>query len=157
MHASLLDTTEHMLNLFLSDKYRTKDFYLGSKMNDINKIQMQLNYPSEFSRQQRSITHHLQYFKASEYRNFIFYAALPILKYFLASAFYHHFVDFVIFLLLLCDKNNERKDYLLAYEIMDEYLKNFQLLYGKENMTFNLHSLIHLPSQVQKKYYLLIK
>jgi hypothetical protein len=51
---------------------------------------------------------------------------------------------------LLCDKNIESKDYLLAYEIIDDYLKNFELLYGKENMTFNLHSHIHLPSQVQK-------
>ena len=119
-------------------------------MNDIDKILLQINYPSEFSRQQRSITHHLQYFKASEYRNFIFYAALPILKYFLPSAFFYHNVDYVIFLRLLCDKNIESKDYLLAYEIIDDCLKNFELFYGKENMTFNLHSHIHLPSQVQK-------
>ena len=95
MHASLLGTTKHMLNLFLSDKHRTKDFYLGTKLNDIDKILLQINYPSEFSRQQRSITHHLLYFKASEYRNFIFYAALPILHYFLPSAF------FIIMLIML--------------------------------------------------------
>ena len=149
MQASLLGTTKHMFNIFLSAKCRTKDYYLGSKLNDIDKLLVQIKYPSEFSRQQRSISH-LQYFKASEYRNLIFYAALPILKYFLPSLYYNHFVDYVIFLRLLCDKNIDRNGILLAYELIDEYIKNFEILYGKENMTFNIHSHIHLPSQVQK-------
>jgi hypothetical protein len=77
MHASLLGTAKHMFNVFLSAKCRTKDYFLRSKLNDIDKLLVQIKDPSEFSRQQRSIRYHLQYFKSPEYRNLIVYSAHP--------------------------------------------------------------------------------
>ncbi len=67
------------------------------------------------------------------------------------SLYYNHSVDYVIILWLLCDKNIDRNGILQAYELIDEYIKNFEILYGKENM--NLHSHINLPSQELKKYF----
>ena len=150
MHASLLGTTKHLLSMWLSIKNQKTEFYLGSKINSIDKILIQVKYPIEFSRYQRSISENLNNFKASEYRNFLFYAGMPILKYFLPTTHYNHFVQYVIFMRLLCDTNCQSKFILLAYDVIVEYVKQFEVLYGQENMSFNLHSHLHFPRQVQR-------
>ena len=150
MHASLLGTTKRMLSIWISKKNAKEEFYVGSKLEDLDKILLNVKYPIEFPREQRSISEHLRFFKASEYRNFLFYASLPIMKYFLRATYYNHYVQYVIFMRLLTDTNCENKDVLLAFKIIVEYIREFETLYGKKNMTFNLHSHLHLPHQVQR-------
>ena len=103
MHCSLLGSTKHLLNIWLLPKNSKKEFYLGLHKQEIDTILLNIKYPIEFPRQQRSISEHLQFFKASEYRNFLFYAGLPMLKNILPSTFYNHFVRYVIFMRLLCN------------------------------------------------------
>ena len=50
---------------------------------------------------------------------------------------------------LLCNKNI---DITLSFKIIYEYIKEFEILYGMENMTFNLHSHLHLPQQVLRYF-----
>ena len=83
MHASLLGTTKHLLNMWVSNNSRSKEYYLGQKLENIDSILLLIKYPTEFPRQQRSISHHLQFFKASEFRNFLFF----MLDYFLRKVF----------------------------------------------------------------------
>ena len=103
MHASLLGTTKHILNIWLSLKNKKNQFYLGSQLGEIDEIILRIKYPIEFPRQQRSLVRHIKYFKASEYRTFLFYIALPVLKNFLPRIYYAHFVQYIIFMRLLCD------------------------------------------------------
>ena len=63
MHASLLGTTKHMLNIWLSLSNCKKEFYLGRKIRDIDEILLHVKYPIEFPREQRSLAQHLKYFK----------------------------------------------------------------------------------------------
>jgi hypothetical protein len=72
MHASLLGTTKHLLNMWVSNNSRSKEYYLGQKLENIDEILLLIKYPTEFPRQQRSISHHQQFFRASEFRNFHF-------------------------------------------------------------------------------------
>ncbi len=102
MHASLLGTTKHLLNMWVSNNSRSKEYYLGQKLENIDNIFLLIKYPTEFPRQQRSISHHLQFFKASEFRYFFFYARLPVLRYFLPTTYYNHFVQYVVIIWLLC-------------------------------------------------------
>ena len=41
-------------------------------------------------------------------------------------------------------------DILQSFKLLEKYIEKFEILYGKENMTFNLHSHLHFPQQVQK-------
>ena len=51
---------------------------------------------------------------------------------------------------LLCDKKKLTADILQSFKLLEKYIEKFEILYGKENMTFNLHSHLHFPQQVQK-------
>ena len=51
---------------------------------------------------------------------------------------------------LLCDKKILTADILQSFKLLEKYIEKFERLYGKENMTFNLHSHLHFPQQVQK-------
>ena len=150
MHASLLGLTKQIFNIWLSTENRKEEFYLKLKLHEIDEILLQTKYPIEFSRQQRSISENFKFFKASQYRNLLFYASLPILKMFLPATHYKHFVQFIIFMRLLCDKDCQNHDTVLAFKIIVEFIKEFEQLYGQKNMTFNLHSHLHLPQQVQR-------
>ena len=150
MHASLLGVTKHLLNIWISNENKKKEFYLGSITHNIDKILLEVKYPIEFPRMQRSISDHLKFFKASEYRSFLFYAGLPILKYFLPDFHFKHFVQYIISMRLLCDKNFQTEDLIQAFKIINQFIQEFEKLYGKNNMTFNLHSHLHLPQQVMR-------
>ena len=150
MHASLLGVTKHLLNIWLSIENSKEDYYLRNKLPNIDKILLKVKYPIEFSRMQRSISEHIQFFKASEFRNFLMYVSLPIMRYFLPHVQYIHFVHYIVFMRLLCDKYCSNTDITAAYSIIEKFIEQFETLYGKKNMTFNLHSHLHLPQQVQR-------
>ena len=150
MHACLLGTTKHLMNMWLSTTNRSKRFYLRSKVKDIDKLLIDIKYPTEFSRLQRTISNEFSYFKASEFRNIIFYVGLPLFKEFLPSDYYIHFVKYIIFMRLLCNSDVQIEDIKTSFHIITEFINDFEKLYGSTNMTFNLHSHIHLPHQVMR-------
>jgi hypothetical protein len=149
MHASLLGVTKKLLNIWLSIENRKHDYYLRRKLVDIDKILLQVKYPIEFSRMQRSISEHIQYFKATEFRNFLMYVSLPIMRYFLPHVYYNHFVHYIVFMRILCDKYIVNNDITQAYSIIVKFIEEFEIFMVK-NRTFNLHSHLHLPQQVQR-------
>ena len=51
---------------------------------------------------------------------------------------------------LLCEKNVETPDILQSFKLIENYIQEFEIIYGKEKMTSNLHSHLHFPEQVQK-------
>ena len=56
---------------------------------------------------------------------------------------------------LLCDKKILTADILQSFKLLENYIEKFERLYGKENLTYNLHSHLHFPQQVQKyKFFL---
>ena len=123
MHASSLGTTKNLLNIWLSTENSKKSFYLGLKIKLIDQIVMQVKYSIEFPRQQRSISCYLPSFKATELRNFIFYIGLPVLRNFLSHEHFVHFVEYVVFLRLLSDKNIRTSDNLITFEIIAKYIE----------------------------------
>ena len=77
------------------------------------------------------------------------YVSLPIMRYFLLHVQYIHFVHYIVFMRLLCDKYCSNTDITAAYSIIEKFIEQFETLYGKKR-TFNLHSHLHLPQQVQR-------
>jgi hypothetical protein len=114
----------------------------------LDKALTAIKFPLEFSRAQRSLNLK-NLFKANEFKNFIFYSCI-ILKDFLSPLYFNHLLYYVIFLRLLCQEKVEKDDILISYYLIEKFINDFELLYGKENMTYNLHSHIHLPLQVTK-------
>lgn len=100
-------------------------------------------------RAQRELTH-FGYFKATELRNLIYYALVYVLKDSMLSKIYEHFLLYVLFIRLLTKQNISDQDFKIAELLIEEFVKNFATIYGSTNMTFNLHSHLHLVEQCKR-------
>lgn len=107
-----------------------------------------LKFPTEFPRSQRSLEFWKNY-KANEFKHFLFFSFL-FLKNFIPNIYFNHFFKYVIFIRLLCQDKIDEKDIFLSLYLIKNFIKDFELLYGRENLTYNLHCHIHLPFQVIK-------
>ena len=65
------------------------------------------------------------------------------------SHIYNHLLLFIVFLRILTKNCIRESDIEDARELIVLFCKDFELLYGHEKVTFNLHAHLHLPGQVR--------
>lgn len=104
-------------------------------------------FPSEFSRKPRSLAE-LSYWKGTQFRNFLLYSGPLVLRDILTENKYKHFLLFSKSIRILL--NNDSSWYNLARQMLRLFVGEFGKLYSKEFITYNLHSLIHLPDDADK-------
>lgn len=103
--------------------------------------------PSELCRLPRAIDE-IEYYKATELRTFLLYSGPIVLKGNLKKKFYFHFLLLVYAIRILicaetCCKYNE-----IASQLLKQFVNDFSILYGPHLISYNVHSLIHLPMYV---------
>lgn len=106
---------------------------------------IQIKYPTEIPRTQRSLEFR-KLFKANEFKTFIFYSSF-FLKNHLPNRYFNHLLHYIVFLRILCQDKLDEDDIFLSFHLIQRFINDFELLYGRENLTYNLHSHIHLPFQ----------
>jgi hypothetical protein len=148
MHAALLGTMRQTLKLCIRVRKETFSF----KKSDIELLSNSLSeikLPAEFQRQPRSLKQ-LDNYKATEYRNILFYLSVVIFKDIMNEHQFNHFLYFFCAMRILADK-------LICQvpqfnKLAESYLKYFVVNYGKIYLetasSFNNHNLIHLPFDV---------
>lgn len=103
--------------------------------------------PPEFQRKTRKISE-INYFKGSELRTFVLYTGPFVLKNILTNDKYEHFLLLHNAVRILCSK--EFKDSIdVAKILLDTFVVDYELLYGSKNMTYNVHSLLHIVEDVK--------
>lgn len=96
--------------------------------------------PMEFSRKSR-FPDEIDRFKATEFRQLLFYTGLVILNNCLKKEHYIHYLCFSLAIRILVNKNYSNDLYKYAQEFL---VKSFSKLYGTSNLSYNVHNLIHL-------------
>ena len=121
-------------------------------------ILSKIKLPIEFSRSTRSISER-DHFKANEWRTIAFYLIIPILYFLIINDadlfkrfknYLYNLLKYIIFLRILCQDSIEQEELRDANTIINEFCWEYQTLYGKDFMTFNLHGHLHLPKQVKR-------
>ena len=79
MHCCLLGVIRRLLNLWLNSENRNKPYYIGHLTTLKDRRLLNIKQVSELSRVPRSITDRA-YWKTSEYRLFLLYYSLQIMK-----------------------------------------------------------------------------
>ena len=79
----------------------------------------------------------------------IFFAGILVTKIFLPEDAYQHFMSLSVAIRILCDQElcndwNEFADQLCKY-----FVTNYAQFYGAHNITYNVHNLIHLSTDVR--------
>lgn len=105
--------------------------------------------PKEFSRKARTLDY-VERWKATEFRQFLLYTGPVVLKKQLPPHLYKHFILlFVSMLCLSCSFFCETyRDYV--QELLYRFVSQFGEIYGRDMVVFNVHGLVHLPTDVHK-------
>lgn len=149
MHCVLLGVMKKLLNLWLDTKNHKKNYYIEKKNQiALNKRLMNIKPISEIIRKPRSILSRGDY-KANEYRSLLYYYLWFALDGLLHAKYVKHFR------LLSCAIYSLSKDAISLEDIEEarsqliNFTDDFEVLYGKSNVTINLHLIRHIPMQIQ--------
>ena len=150
MHCVLLGVTRQMLNCWI--KLRKKECSL--KSNAITAINENLKeirkcLPIEFARKQRTL-HELEHWKATEFRMFLCYTGLAALHDILPKKYYQHFLLLVCAIRILSNPKDCVVNNNCASQLIKEFVELFITLYGTEQVSYNVHSLLHLSNDVKE-------
>lgn len=106
--------------------------------------------PSEFARQPRSFTE-LDRWKATEFRQFLLYTGPIVLEAVLSTKRYQHFLALSIAMSILLTSSTQKRNAYLDYakNLLVYFVKKSKKLYGEAFCVYNVHNLIHLPSDVE--------
>jgi hypothetical protein len=154
MHLACLGVMKRLLKRWNGSKAYQKKCHLNvnSKTNFNNKIKEMSHYiPSEFTRRMEGGLKGLMYWKAAEYRFFLLYGGCYILadENIINKKYYVHFLKFCIAMRILLTANQEQ-NLEFCKELLVSFVVESKKLYGEGFITYNVHSLIHLPDDYQK-------
>lgn len=125
--------------------YSTK--WCARDIQQISDYLIKCKMPSEIHRAVRSLDV-LAYWKGTEYRTFLFYIGIVILKKFLAVDVYHHFL-LLFCAITICSTKAFTHFLPLAESLLEEFVETYRDFYGEHYMTANVHNLSHLVSEVK--------
>ena len=113
----------------------------------IDKMLLCIKHPKDYSRKQRSIMYWKLY-NANEYKNLLFNASIYIFKDIMAPEYYKHFCKYILFIRILTNEKILPENILYADQLINEFISEFEILYGEDELTYNLHAHLHLALQV---------
>ena len=111
-------------------------------------VALRPHIPSPFARKPRGL-HELAHWKATEFRQFLLYTGVTVLRDVLDKDLYDHFCLLCIASrILICPKLAEK--YLpYARQLLIHFVEKMETLYRRSSIVYNIHSLLHLCDDVQ--------
>ncbi|VEN58351.1 unnamed protein product [Callosobruchus maculatus] len=147
MHLVCLGVMKKLLYLWCCGKPCTKISFQHISSVSSTLIQLSCNIPVEFNRKPRSLSD-LKRWKATEFRQFLFYTGPVVLKNNINKARYKHFLALHVSLTILSHiRYSSLVDYASA--LLKYFVDVFRTSYGPENVTHNVHNLLHLTQDVR--------
>lgn len=122
----------------------------GRKLNiiDARMTSLKTYCPSEFNRRPREITM-CNHFKATEFRQLLLYTAPGVLKNVFLDEYYEHFMLLHCVMRLLVSEETPQEMYNFCQEALQTYVTLCEQLYGEQFLSYNVHALLHLVSDVE--------
>lgn len=117
---------------------------------EINKLLLQLNdqKPKEIHRSIRTLND-IKFWKGTEFRSFLLYYGVAILKQCLPLDIYDHFLH--LFCAVTLCYSDVYKDYLdIAKKWFDQYIEGCIEIYKKHSIGSNVHNLTHIVDDVKR-------
>lgn len=148
MHGICSGVMKLLLNLWFSKEYKHCSFSFFSQRQAVNSFLKGVKPTVNVTRIPRSLDD-LVYWKSSEYRNFLLYWGIPILKYVLTPIYLMHFCLLVKGVFLLSTEDVSAADLVTAEACLHEFVKTFADLYDLQFITMNVHQLVHLGRTVK--------
>lgn len=137
-----------LLWMGLSDNFEFK--WTQSDVTDMNRLLAECNtdLPSDVHRAVRNLNY-VKFFKGTEFRLFLNYIGIVVLKKSLREQEYSHFLKLHC-AVILCSHDNYLKYLDLAHDLFIEYIEEYIELYGIDSIGSNVHNLSHVVDDVKR-------
>lgn len=150
MHAVLEGVVKSLLGYWFASKNHKYRFYLGTQVKAIDRKLLRIKPPHDFRRSPRPIETTVKFWKASEYRAFLLFYAVPVLSGFLPRDHLHHLSLLVSSMHILLATKISPSDLAAARHMLKRFYQLVPQLYPETLCTLNVHTLIHLCDCVQR-------
>jgi len=150
MHLACLGVMRRLI-MYWKGPYGPLQVRLGRKMiGDLSSRLLHVAQwvPVEFARRPRSIDEVLRW-KATEFREFMLYSGLLVLRDILSDELYNHFMLLCVSLRILVSRQLSAQYCDYANELLVKFVSDAQVLYGNDILVYNVHCLVHLVSDVK--------
>lgn len=148
MHAVLLGVVKQLWELFTASSNHTKPYYIGQQMSEVEKRMITIRTPSLFSRYPGKIED-MKKNKASDWENMLFHYFYPCVVGILPKKYLDHFMLLSTCIFELLDIHLTQHTIAKVEKQLKDFVRKFQILYGEENMFFNVHVLTHLAGSAK--------
>lgn len=149
MHLALEGATKHLLTLWFNASNHNEKYYIQPKDKEILNERLKNIRPCRSFRRTPTNFQHMLQFKASEYRMILLYY-YPIFKYCIKENYYKHFELLASSIYKLNQAEISTKDLNDAEKNLNQFVSEFETLYGRGKVTLNIHSLKHLTECVRQ-------
>lgn len=147
MHCVDFCVMRQLANLWFDSRNHLQPWYIGNKVSVVDESLLRMLPPSNIRRTPRSLITKM-YWKASEWRAFLLFYGPVVLKDVLPSAFYRHFIVLSAVMFTLQSECISQLELFYASSYLKYFVANFAKLYGVNNMSFNVHQLVHISDCV---------
>lgn len=149
MHLICLGVTRKLLNLWVFGKPKYHKFS-GHVISNLSRdlVKQRFLTPSEFNRKPRSLIE-LARWKATEYRQFLLYIGPVILQNYIPAKYFYHFTSLHLAVFILSNDELLNRHRKYANSLLEFFVQQFTSLYGKENLSYNIHGLLHVEDDVK--------
>lgn len=148
LHLILYGAMKRLLNLWTEG---TNDFKFSDvDITEVSKKHMQAGAtkPTELNKPNRSLKC-LSHWKATEFRTFLLKTGPIALFGSLPAEMYNHFLALHC-AVTICSSENLKKFLPIARGLFRSFTERFGELYGEENKTYSIHSIIHVVDDVER-------
>ncbi|CAH8557459.1 unnamed protein product [Schistosoma margrebowiei] len=150
MHMVYLGVTKKLANLWIDLARRRMRNFNSCAIRDINNLisGCVASTPSDFPRKCRTLDF-VSAWKASECRLFLLYLGPVILEKTLPQPYYLNFRRLALSMYLLAHPKLHKSVVETARMELLNFMNEYEWCYGCEHLVYNVHSLQHLPDDVQ--------
>lgn len=149
MHCALLGVMKKLMALWLNSKNHKEPFFISKKRQvELSKRIVCIKPLIEITRKPRSIYERKDY-KANEYRTLLLYYLRYCLVDLLPMRYINHFQLFSSAVYILLKEHVSNENITTAEAMLLKFADKFEDLYGKHNVTMNLHLIRHMANSVR--------
>lgn len=149
MHNSYLGINKQLLKLWLdrSKISRVMQGHLNVLSDALKTVSKCI--PIEFARKYFDLDDFHRW-KATQHRTFLLYLGPLVLRNVLPNEKYLHFNALNCAMRILCSIDDYEKNNEYAHDLLVYFVQNMSILYGPQNVTYNMHTVIHLPADAKR-------
>ncbi|XP_058122883.1 uncharacterized protein LOC131293861 [Anopheles ziemanni] len=132
----------------LDGKFATLGRWSDPQKEAVSKFMENTRLPSEVHRPMRHLNE-VRNWKGTEYRSFLHYISVVVLKDCVNEQAYNHFLLYFCGVTCFASTAHQRH-WPLAKKLLEKFVKEFGTIYGRYHLTSNVHNLQHVYGEVLK-------